>query len=231
MHPDHRVLLGELRRLGHPSAHGQAYVGSAHPHLGVAVPEQRRLAKRWLAEHKGAPPETGLAVADSLFQGGSHTEKSFAAILLACSRPAQAAIRSDHVDRWLDQLHGWAEIDCLCQGTITAAVVMANWRAWEALVSRLAADPNINRRRAALVLLVNAVRDSDDARPAAAALRIIDALKAERAILITKAVSWLLRSMLKRHRDAALAYVEANRASLPAVAVREFTRKAETGRK
>jgi len=44
-------------------------------------------------------------------------------------------------------------------------------------------------------------------------------------------VSWLLRSMLRHHERAVAAYVRENRHSLPAIAVRETTRKITTGRK
>jgi 3-methyladenine DNA glycosylase AlkD len=56
-------------------------------------------------------------------------------------------------------------------------------------------------------------------------------LKGERDILITKAVSWLLRSMSARHGPAVAAYLDASAASLPAVVVRETWTKLRTGTK
>jgi hypothetical protein len=44
-------------------------------------------------------------------------------------------------------------------------------------------------------------------------------------------VSWLLRNMIAQHRDAVVRYLEANRAALPAIAVREVSTKLNTGRK
>jgi 3-methyladenine DNA glycosylase AlkD len=107
----------------------------------------------------------------------------------------------------------------------------AAWPAWKALIERLAADANINRRRAALVLLCTPTRTSDDPRFRDLAFAVVEQLKAERPILITKAVSWLLRSMAGRHAAAVAAYLDANAASLPAVAVRETRVKLETGTK
>lgn len=49
--------------------------------------------------------------------------------------------------------------------------------------------------------------------------------------LIAKAVSWILRSLVKRHRQIVGEYVFKNEASLPAIAVREFKKKYETGKK
>lgn len=60
---------------------------------------------------------------------------------------------------------------------------------------------------------------------------MVERLKGERPILITKAVSWLLRSMALRHGTAVAAYLDANAASLPAIAVRETRTKLATGTK
>lgn len=81
------------------------------------------------------------------------------------------------------------------------------------------------------MLLTGPVRYSDDPRLLEAALGAVARLQAERDILITKAVSWLLRNLTLRHRAAVVAYVAENRAALPAIAVREVTAKLETGRK
>ncbi len=99
------------------------------------------------------------------------------------------------------------------------------------MVAELARDPNINKRRASLVLLTGPVRRSDDPRLLVAAFGNVQRLQAERAALISKAVSWLLRNLSIRHRDAVIRYLEENRAALPAIAVREVSTKLETGRK
>jgi 3-methyladenine DNA glycosylase AlkD len=135
------------------------------------------------------------------------------------------------VDGWLDGLSGWAEIDSLCASVFAADQVSESWPAWRSLIERLSLDPNINRRRAALVLLTTPTRTSDDPRFAELAFAVIDGLKGERAILITKAVSWLLRSMTGRHAGAVGEYLEANAAALPAIAVRETRTKLRTGTK
>jgi hypothetical protein len=64
-----------------------------------------------------------------------------------------------------------------------------------------------------------------------ASLANLGRLQAERAILVTKAVSWLLRNLSIRHRDVAARYLDENRAALPAIAVREVSAKLQTGRK
>ena len=208
-----------------------AYLGSDHVFHNVTAPDQRRIAKAWMAAHKDMQPEAFLAVLDSLFAGASHEEKTLAATLLACSPRGRARFGPAEVDQWLDHLVGWAQVDSLCQNVFTAPELLTDWSAWQALIRRLARDPNINRRRASLVLLTGVVRRSPDVRLRDLAFETIEQLKAERPILITKAVSWLLRSLLTHHRDAVAGYLDAEAASLPAIAVRETRRKLMTGRK
>jgi 3-methyladenine DNA glycosylase AlkD len=210
--PEHRALRAAL-----PSA--------------PTVPELRRLARGWLATRKAAPPEAILATVDSLFAGETHDEKILAALIIGYSQAARRAATPARVDAWLDRIVGWAEVDALCANAFQADDFLAAWPLWSAWLRRLAADANIHKRRASLVLLTGPVRRSDDARLAELAFANIAALQAERPILTAKAVSWLLRNLIARHRCAVVACLEAHRADLPAIAVREATNKLATGRK
>ncbi len=235
MHPDHPALLADLRRLARPVSGGPAqndsYGGSGRPYFNVSVPDQRALARGWLAAHKAGGAQAVLALAESLFDGASHEEKILAAILLGASTAARQAARPADIDRWLGKLNGWAEVDSLCQNLFTAGEMMRDWPAWKGLIEALTISPDINRRRAALVLLTGPVARSDDPAFRDLAFKTLEALKAERPILITKAVSWLLRSMAVRHGEAVARYLDAEAATLPAVAIRETRTKLATGTK
>jgi 3-methyladenine DNA glycosylase AlkD len=232
-HPDHAKLLGEIIAMAPPAlreGHGRdSYGGSGHLYYDLPVPERRAIARRWVAGRRGSPVGDRLALIDSLFAGDSHEEKTLASIILGYDASARRAARPSDVDRWLGRLHGWAEIDSLCQSVFTPDDLAADWPAWRDLIRRLAGDPNINKRRAAMVLLNAPVRTSSDVRFRDLALEVIDRLKGERDILITKAVSWLLRSMVGRHRQAVVDALERGAAVLPAVALRETRAKLETG--
>lgn len=235
MHPEHQALLAALKLSVRAQTHGgfdlQGYHGSQAPVLGVRAPEMRRIARTWLTEHKAGSPELTLTVVTSLFQGASHDEKVLGAVLLACDRRARAAAGPDDIDRWLEHLSGWAQVDSLCSNVIQAEQMLADWPAWQGLIDRLSRDPNINKRRAALVLLTGPVRYSDEARLSDLAFAVVERLKGERPILITKAVSWLLRALAGRHRVGLEAYLDREAASLPAIAVRETRTQLATGRK
>ena len=109
--------------------------------------------------------------------------------------------------------------------------MLGDWPAWRALIERLSTDANINKRRASVVLLTGPVHYDQDHRLADLAFAVIERVKGQRPILITKAVSWLLRALADRHHDAVAAYIDANEATLPKVAVREARTKLRTGTK
>jgi 3-methyladenine DNA glycosylase AlkD len=236
MPPDHAALLAEIRRRGEPQGPGEtgqndSYGGSGRPYYLVSVPDRRTMARAWAAAHRKAPASEALAVVESLFDGASHEEKTLATLILRYSDAARRAVAPDDVDRWLGKLNGWAEVDSLCQNLFTAEDFASDWPAWKRLIEALSLSADINKRRAALVLLVGPVHYSADPRFSDLAFVVLERLKPEKPILITKAVSWLLRSLVTRHRDAVAAYLDANAGSLPKVAIRETQTKLKTGTK
>jgi 3-methyladenine DNA glycosylase AlkD len=236
VHPEHSKLLQRLQSVGDRPPMGRAgendsYGGSGHIFYRVSVPERRRLAKSWLGEHGAMTARELLAVIESLFSGRSHEEKTLAALMLGYCPLARREARPVDLERWLERLNGWAEVDCLCQNVFTAEELLGNWRAWRASIRRLSKHSSANQRRAALVLLTGPLRYSDDARFRDLALEMIELLKCERIILITKAISWLLRSMTAHHRNTVLRYLDENATTLPPIAIRETRTKLRTGRK
>jgi 3-methyladenine DNA glycosylase AlkD len=236
MHPEHLELLDELRAAARPIRGGAApqndsYGGSGRPYYNASVPARRDMVRRWLKTHKTWTPAQVLEVVDSLFDGESHEEKTLGALILGYHAPARRAVRLPDLDRWLGKVNGWAEVDSLCQNVFPAEDMIADWPGWKALLQRLARDANINKRRAALVLLTGPVRYSDDPRFHDLAVETIDRLKPETPILITKAVSWLLRSMAARRAEDVAQYLDRNETTLPKIALRETRTKLRTGTK
>ncbi len=236
MHPQHAAIRAEMERHGKPYRRdgppiNDSYGGSGRPFFGIDVPTRRAMARRWAAAHKRADAADVLAVVDSLIEGETHEERTQATLILRYHPAARSAVTPDQVDRWLDFLNGWAEVDSLCQNLLTFEDMLADWPAWKRLIDRLSTDANINKRRASLVLLTGPVHYTDDARFSDLAFAAIERLKPEKPILITKAVSWLLRALVDQHKDETAAYIDANETTLPKVAVREARTKLETGTK
>jgi|WetSurMetagenome_2_1015567.scaffolds.fasta_scaffold122454_2 3-methyladenine DNA glycosylase AlkD len=234
MHAEHEALLKQLHAAGRgPDGRfdAQAYLGTGSHSLNVSVPARRKIARDWRAAHKDWPTPQVLALVDELVQGDTHEEKTLGLLILEFLGPARRPFGPAEVDRWLGHLVGWAEVDSLCQSMFGPDDMLGDWPAWSARIRELARDPNINKRRAALVLLTRPTRTSPDPRLSALAFEVIDKLKAEKPIIITKAVSWLLRSLADQHREALADYLEAEQDNLPKIAVRETRAKLKTGRK
>ncbi|HLZ16698.1 MAG TPA: DNA alkylation repair protein, partial [Cyclobacteriaceae bacterium] len=109
--------------------------------------------------------------------------------------------------------------------------VLDNWAGWRKLVLQLNKSKNINKRRASLVLLCKPLTQTDDERLPKLTFALVDQLKTENEVLITKAISWILRSMVKLHRKPLRGYLKKTKTSLPAIAVRETLTKLKTGKK
>ncbi len=166
----HDRFRAELRALADPDwsplpPMNDSYGSSGRPCYGVSVPDRRAMARRWVGEQKRAPAEAVLAVVESLLDGESHEERTLATLLLRYSKAARTAARPGDVDRWLDHLSGWAEVDSLCQNVFAADQLLADWPEWRALIERLSTDPNINKRRASVVLLTGPVHYDGDRPP------------------------------------------------------------------
>jgi 3-methyladenine DNA glycosylase AlkD len=228
----HREILDCIEIIsGRPTQHTflNGYLGNDHPRYAISSPALRALARDWMREHKDLSPAAFGKLLTQLAKGKSGTEKFAVGILMDYSTPEQRKFDPALFDKWLDHLVGWAEVDVVCTGKYTHTEILAQWAAWKQLINKFSRDANINKRRAALVLFCAPLRKHDDPRLAAHALKVIDRLKGEKSILITKAISWVLRSMEKLHRRALEAYIQEQGWTLPAIALRETLVKLETG--
>lgn len=207
------------------------YLGRERPALGLRVGTVRTIARHAIKTHKDFACEEWVAVLDALYAGEYYDHRLLAGMVLAGNPSVRSALPMPTLEAWLANLRGWAEIDGSCQSTWTGAEMLAHWDAWQPFFDSTARSENISLRRASLVLLCKPVRTGSDVRLRDQAFAQVDLLKYERVGLITKAVSWLLRELTAHHASDVSAYIEANRATLPAIAVRETRNKLATGRK
>lgn len=205
--------------------------GSSQIHYGLSNPTMRNFVKEWTSEHSDLNYEQWKATLSDLYQGESIEERAFAGFLLGHYAKFRRELPLSVLDTWIGHLEGWREIDTTCQSNYTAKDLLSNWEDWQVFLIELSQRETIQHRRASLVLLVKPVRDSADERLITTALENVERLKHESDKLITKAISWILRESIKRHRQIVGEYVAKNSDTLPAIAVREFTKKYETGKK
>jgi 3-methyladenine DNA glycosylase AlkD len=207
------------------------YMGTDDPAYDLSNPQMRKIAKTWIKKNKDIKFDGFIKLIDSLYQGKTDTEKRIAGMLLEYLPKLRKQIDPMRIDKWLNNLNGWAQVDSLCQSSFTASELLGNWKKWKKLLLQLNKDKNINKRRASLVLLIKSLRAEENKQLAQFAFKEIDRVKKEEDKLITKAISWVLREMIKKHKKAVSKYLKANESSLPAIAVRETYRKLKTGKK
>jgi 3-methyladenine DNA glycosylase AlkD len=230
----HKNLLAEVKRTAGRPAQDKflnRYLGADRPRYDIRNPEMRSIVSAWLRANRSLTSAQIASVISSLVQGRSVTEKMTGGFILDRCSADQRKFPPKLYDRWLNHLEGWAEVDTFCAGKYSGKEVPAQWKLWRPLLIALAKSKKISKRRASLVLLCAPLRYSEDRRLAKLAFANITRLRHEDSVLITKAISWLLRSMVKLHRPALVEFLRLHREELPSIAVRETETKIRTGRK
>ena len=227
-----RERAGTEARPGEGIDTSSSHTSGGHRYYGMSVPVRRAVIRQWLAGHRAADPRELATVVDALLtRGDTYEEQTAGGEVLRLRADVRLLVEPRQLEGWLDFQVGWAEVDSLCQSTFPAEQLLEGWPEWSSLLLRLSESGNINKRRAALVLLTGPVAHSEDRRLSELAFTLIDRLRHERPILITKAVSWLLRCLVKQHRDDVARYLERRQGDLPAIAVRETKTMLATGTK
>ena len=207
------------------------YLGTDKIYHGFSSKEMVDLAKDLLKKNNFTDQEI-IDLLNSLYQNGTtYTEITLAATILSRSPKLLQNFDPKNLDLWLNYTCGWAENDVLCQSNFSSEILLSNWQQWEKILKQFNKSDNINKRRASLVLLTKSLSRSNDPRLSKLAFQQIENLKSEKEILITKAVSWLLRALVAFHQPEVLTYLEKNKDTIPKIAYREAFSKATTGRK
>ncbi|MFH1546888.1 MAG: DNA alkylation repair protein [bacterium] len=234
MHLLHGQLLVQIQRVAKEdpvvSKLPENYGGNNHFSYGLNSSQLLTVVKDVVGNTKMSPEEIKRSVI-SFYKGESSEEKYAASRILQVFKDVRKIVSPNDVGEYLNYLHGWAEVDSLCQMVFDVEEFENDWEGWKDLVIKLSKDRNINKRRASLVLLVKPLMHSNNEKYLNLAIENLNRLKTERDKLITKAVSWILRSMIKNHRQELQRYLVINQKSLPAIAVRETRTKLVTGRK
>jgi 3-methyladenine DNA glycosylase AlkD len=234
MNPYHHEVLSLIEeKSGVATQHTflDGYLGNSHPRYPINAPTLRSIAKDWMRAHRDMTSKEFGAMLTSMAEGKSGTEKVMVGVLLDNATKEQKQFDPTLFDKWLDHLVGWAEVDSVCTGRYCTTEIPENVPAWKKILTGFAKSENINKRRASIVFLCSPLSQWDDPKLADIALTNVDRLKGEKEIIITRAISWVLRSMVKHHRKALESYLKKNEKTLPAIAVRETKVKLMTGTK
>lgn len=230
----HKELLTQvIEKSGKPTNHTflDNYLGNKHPRYPINNPTLRTITKNFTKTHKDLPLKVFEELLTSLIEAPSCTEKMAAGFLMDTCTHEQRKFNIRLFDKWLSHVEGWVEVDTLCTGKYSKIEISAQWNEWKKLLSKFAVSKNIQKRRASLVLLCHPTARERNEEMMLLAFRNIELLSHEKEVLITKAISWLLRCMIRNYKKEITTYVNENKATLPAIAVRETLIKIKTGRK
>ncbi len=225
------LLLDLEKSTGQKMRLKSSYMGTPHKYYGLKSQELGIILKKQLPEIGKLSYEEWLQLLDELYKSPIFEMKMFAGSILRRSKKQRSDLDLEKLSQWLDSLIGWAEVDVTCQTTFEADELLSRWAEWKPFLQKLNKDKNVSKRRASLVLMIKSLRSSEDKKLEQLALQNVQSLMHEKDILITKAVSWILREMIKKHRSAVEDFLSKHSKELPAIALRETRRKLETGRK
>lgn len=233
MNQHHQTLIDLFVRnqLNPPnSAWVQKYLGTSKIYYGLTSPFRDRLVKDYL-KSQNIDLDQYLNLLLSLANGTSFEEFASIGTVLINFPKLRVQLSPSVLPKLLENTQGWAEADCICQSSFTASEILNNWSQWQPVLRQLNASANIQHRRSSLVLLCKPLRQSADPRLFSQATILVDNLCPEKDILITKAISWVLRSAIKHHHSEVGDYLDLHLATLPKIALRETRKKLLTGRK
>ncbi|MFH0937510.1 MAG: DNA alkylation repair protein [Candidatus Daviesbacteria bacterium] len=239
MNKYHQEILEEIKKVSKGKIVSECnlkidlgkYMGTSKPMYDLNNSKAREIAKNWVKLHKDISLEEFLDVLGSLYQGKSHTERTFGGFLLEYNPKLRKQIDPDVIKAWLTGAQGWLEVDSLCQSPFKSSEMLENWDKWEKVIKNLSQDKDVHKRRSSLVLLTGPTRQSSEKKLSDLAFENVEKLKLEKDVLITKAISWLLRSLITHHKGEVGEYVKANLENLPKIAIRETEKKLLTGKK
>jgi 3-methyladenine DNA glycosylase AlkD len=218
-------------KAGEEIAWVKKYMGTNKIFYCLKSKTKKKIAKDWIKSHPNISLSDYIGLLDYLFAGKSHEEICVASLLLQFLPKLRKQLKPQSLDKWLANACGWGEIDSICQSNFSAEELLNDWKSWKILILKFSKDNNVSKRRASLVLLTKPTRTSENSKLADLAFDNIDKLKSEKNILITKAISWLLRSLLSHHPEKVKSYLKKNKATLPKIAIRETRSKLLTGKK
>jgi 3-methyladenine DNA glycosylase AlkD len=223
-------LSAALRALAPQRVNPAPVIRTARPFYGASLRGMEVLARAWHRGHPEASAREVLHLADALWAQGIREEMVLAAMLVGRRPAAREAFGLRRFDRWGALLDNWETTDNL------GSRVLGPWAAADpegrlGALEVLACRRNPWLRRLALVGCVSLGRRPDAATWWPRVSEIILTLAADREAAIPKAISWVLRAHSGRCPEEVAAFLEARRAALPAIAVREARNKLATGYK
>jgi 3-methyladenine DNA glycosylase AlkD len=195
---------------------GKGQYGEGDRFLGVTVPEQRRIARKY--------PELSLEGLDTLLASRIHEHRLVALlILIEQYGKADERAKGNLVSFYLDRtgcMNNWDLVD------LSAEKILGDYLYGrdKSILYRLAASDNLWERRIAIMATFAFIRKNRFADTFALAGLLLK----DRHDLIHKAVGWMLREIGKRDRDAEEEFLRKHYRAMPRTMLRYAVEKFDT---
>ncbi len=223
-----------LARLADPErAEGEArYLKSTREHLGVRVPDVRRVVRSVVREYDVRSREDVRALARALWSpdsvrsrgpgwSGEVHERCLAAVeVLVAHERVLVAADLGLVETLLRDAGTWALVDPLAEAV--AGGVVARDPDSDGVLDRWAADPDFWLRRSALLALLRPLKAGGGDWDRFA--RYADAMLDEREFFVRKAIGWVLRETGKRRPELVAEWLAEHGDRVPGLVRREATK-------
>ncbi len=209
------ALLDKVAEMGSEerSEHDQAYLRSDLEHLGVSVPDARKIAKWLLAEYPEVRADP-WALVHAAWATGIFDVRSVLSFYL--ERATLGDDATTHLERILRDSHTWALVDQM------AIHVLPRAKPDYATLARWATDDDFWLRRAALLADLKELR-AGKGNPGRWA-NLAKPNLAHEDEFIRKALGWVLREIAKVRPEWTEKFVTEHKDDLSALTLREATR-------
>ena len=206
------------------------YAPSGLRWVGASVPQLRAVVKEYAGALKDVPATDVLAIANRLVKGGGAEARQVGYELIAGRKDLRTELTRSQVEALGKGNDNWASVD-----GFSAYIAGPSWKRGlltDADVMRWAKSSDPWWRRTALASVVSLNRKTPGSHgDAPRTLRVCRALAADKHLLVIKAVSWALRTLVPHDPAAVRAFLDDRKAVLAPLVVREVRTKLTTGRK
>jgi 3-methyladenine DNA glycosylase AlkD len=206
----------------------QNYFPSAQANLGVYAADMRSVVRDLRQRTKGETAADVIALAHAIIARKTLEGRQAAYEIVAAHKPAFAALKLADVEKLGKGIDNWASVDGFA--TTIAGRVWVKGQLKDADIQRWARSKDPWWRRAALASTVCLnLKSRGGSGDSKRTMAICEMLADDDHVMVHKALSWALRSLIEHDRKAVEAFLK--RHELPALVKREVLRKLKTGRK
>ena len=200
----------------------RAYLKNSWDHLGLSVPQLRRLVRDWarrnaVADHDAVWAAVGLLLPSQTYEFRAASVELLAyrsrVITLADAEPIRSSISSART---------WALVDPLSTEVVGHIVSHYPMSDWSPILTQWSTDDSFWVRRSSMLSQLKWVRDPQ--HDASLFLGFADRMSGESEFFIRKVIGWVLRDMSKTRAVEVYQWILPRADRLSGVTLREATK-------